>query len=162
MNKFKVFQNGIQWGVANCGHGYAWDKGELHHCWCVPRWVQFHCALPGHSILWNAELLSAEGTLCPDRETLWSSNSKHTDHSRDEALAVLQSPVECEALWEDAQDLFAINMLCSYLIPLSLALWVIEPGTFSTPALALAGYFREVWLPSFLSSYTSLNWRVFF
>lgn len=39
----------------------------------------------------------------------------------DEALAVPQSLVECDVLWKDTQDLFAINMLCSYLIPLSLA-----------------------------------------
>lgn len=32
----------------------------------------------------------------------------------DEALAVPQSLVECEVVWEDAQDLFPINMLCSY------------------------------------------------
>lgn len=82
------------------------------------------------------------------RPSLWSSSSQlYMDHSN---LAVPQSLVECKVCWKDAQGLYPINMLCSHLIPLSLALAGCPPHT-----SALAGYFGKVWLE--LSSYTPLK-----
>lgn len=122
-------------------------------CWCVPCWIQFSsspwCAPLVCRVF--SEILSSwqpRGASYPDPETLWSSSAQfNVDHSH---LAVPQSLVECKMCWEDAQGLFSINMLCSCLIPPSLALLDCP-----SHASALAGYFGKVWLE--LSSYTPLK-----